>query len=59
MPSGFPRLVLGAPSRGRPAAELRQDPDIFDTWFSSGLWPFSTLGWPDDTDDYRRFYPKR
>ena len=42
---------------GRPSAELRQDPDIFDTWFSSGLWPFSTLGWPDDTDDYRRFYP--
>ena len=42
---------------GRPAAELRQDPDIFDTWFSSGLWPFSTLGWPDDTDDYRTYYP--
>ncbi len=42
---------------GRPAAELTQDPDIFDTWFSSGLWPFSTLGWPDDTADYRRFYP--
>ncbi len=41
----------------RPAAELRQDPDIFDTWFSSGLWPFSTLGWPDDTPDLRRFYP--
>jgi valyl-tRNA synthetase len=42
---------------GRPAAELRQDDDIFDTWFSSGLWPFSTLGWPDDTNDLRRFYP--
>ena len=42
---------------GRPAAELRQDPDIFDTWFSSGLWPFSTLGWPDDTADFRRFHP--
>ncbi|HYO42374.1 MAG TPA: valine--tRNA ligase [Candidatus Limnocylindrales bacterium] len=41
----------------RPAAELTQDPDIFDTWFSSGLWPFSTLGWPDETDDLRRFYP--
>jgi valyl-tRNA synthetase len=41
----------------RPAAELRQETDIFDTWFSSGLWPFSTLGWPDDTPDYRRFYP--
>jgi valyl-tRNA synthetase len=42
---------------GRPAAELQQESDIFDTWFSSGLWPFSTLGWPDDTPDYRRFYP--
>ncbi|HEY8439802.1 MAG TPA: valine--tRNA ligase [Candidatus Limnocylindrales bacterium] len=41
----------------RPAPELTQDADIFDTWFSSGLWPFSTLGWPDDTADYRRFYP--
>jgi valyl-tRNA synthetase len=42
---------------GRPAAELAQDSDIFDTWFSSGLWPFSTLGWPDDTADLRRYYP--
>ncbi len=42
---------------GRPAADLQQDPDIFDTWFSSGLWPWSTLGWPDDTPDYRRYYP--
>src|SRR5262249_40349013 len=36
---------------------LRQDPDVLDTWFSSGLWPFSTLGWPDDTPELRRFYP--
>ena len=42
---------------GRAAGELLQDPDIFDTWFSSGLWPFSTLGWPDETPDYARFYP--
>ena len=42
---------------GRPAADLTQDPDIFDTWFSSGLWPFSTLGWPDATADVARFYP--
>ncbi|RPH36898.1 MAG: valine--tRNA ligase [Chloroflexi bacterium] len=42
---------------GRPAADLVQESDIFDTWFSSGLWPFSTLGWPDDTPDLRRFYP--
>jgi valyl-tRNA synthetase len=42
---------------GRDASELSQETDIFDTWFSSGLWPFSTLGWPDDTPDLRRFYP--
>jgi valyl-tRNA synthetase len=36
---------------------VEQDPDVLDTWFSSGLWPFSTLGWPDQTDDLRRFYP--
>ena len=36
---------------------LTQDPDVLDTWFSSGLWPFSTLGWPDDTPDLRTFYP--
>ena len=42
---------------GRPASELQQDQDIFDTWFSSGLWPFSTLGWPDGTPDYRTYYP--
>ena len=38
-------------------APVRQDPDVLDTWFSSWLWPFSTLGWPDDTDDLRTFYP--
>jgi valyl-tRNA synthetase len=37
--------------------QIEQDPDVLDTWFSSGLWPFSTLGWPDDTPDRRRFYP--
>ena len=36
---------------------LTQDPDTLDTWFSSALWPFSTLGWPEDTDDLRRFFP--
>ncbi len=39
------------------STELRQDEDVLDTWFSSGLWPFSTLGWPDETDDLRTFYP--
>ncbi|MBR3304457.1 MAG: valine--tRNA ligase [Christensenellaceae bacterium] len=37
--------------------DIRQDEDVLDTWFSSGLWPFSTLGWPDDTEDLRYFYP--
>ena len=36
---------------------LRQDEDVLDTWFSSALWPFSTLGWPDQTEDLRYFYP--
>ncbi|MDW7659020.1 MAG: valine--tRNA ligase, partial [Bacillota bacterium] len=51
-------------SRSKPAAcqkcngdNLKQDEDTLDTWFSSALWPFSTLGWPDDTEDMRRFYP--
>jgi valyl-tRNA synthetase len=38
-------------------SKLTQDPDVLDTWFSSGLWPFSTLGWPDETKDLREFYP--
>jgi valyl-tRNA synthetase len=37
--------------------ELVQEPDVLDTWFSSGLWPFSTLGWPEQTPDYEYFYP--
>jgi valyl-tRNA synthetase len=51
-------------SRERPArcprcggGELLQDPDVLDTWFSSGLWPFSTLGWPEKTRDLDTFYP--
>jgi valyl-tRNA synthetase len=39
------------------ATSLEQDPDVLDTWFSSWLWPFSTLGWPEQTDDLRAFYP--
>ncbi|CAG5089559.1 Valyl-tRNA synthetase [Thermobacillus xylanilyticus] len=38
-------------------ASLRQDEDVLDTWFSSALWPFSTLGWPDETEDLKRYYP--
>jgi valyl-tRNA synthetase len=37
--------------------DLQQDEDVLDTWFSSWLWPFSTLGWPEETDDLKRFYP--
>ncbi|MCB9079055.1 MAG: valine--tRNA ligase [Anaerolineaceae bacterium] len=40
-----------------PDVTLEQDPDVLDTWFSSGLWPFSTLGWPDNTPDLQRYYP--
>lgn len=39
------------------SAKLTQDPDVLDTWFSSGLWPFSTLGWPENTADFRKYYP--
>ncbi len=44
----------GPPLDGR---DWVQDPDVLDTWFSSGLWPFSTLGWPEQTPDLARFYP--
>jgi valyl-tRNA synthetase len=37
--------------------QLKQDEDVLDTWFSSGLWPFSTLGWPEETGDLKRYYP--
>ena len=39
------------------SVKLEQDPDVLDTWFSSALWPFSTLGWPEDTEDFRTYYP--
>ncbi|MEA2466232.1 MAG: valyl-tRNA synthetase, partial [Thermoleophilaceae bacterium] len=38
-------------------SSLRRDPDVLDTWFSSALWPFATLGWPEETPEYRAFYP--
>lgn len=46
--------LTACPSCGGP---VEQDPDVLDTWFSSGLWPFTTLGWPDETADLKRFYP--
>ncbi|GGG74339.1 valine--tRNA ligase [Paenibacillus radicis (ex Gao et al. 2016)] len=47
--------ITACPSCG--SSDLSQDNDVLDTWFSSGLWPFSTLGWPEQTEDYKRFYP--
>ena len=49
-------IVVCGPDE-QPPAGYTQDPDVLDTWFSSGLWPFSTLGWPDQTDDLKKFYP--
>jgi valyl-tRNA synthetase len=47
-----------APTRcGACGGELRQEEDVLDTWFSSAIWPFATLGWPDDTPELRAFYP--
>ena len=45
------------PKCGADASHLKQDPDVLDTWFSSWLWPFSTLGWPENTADLEKFYP--
>jgi valyl-tRNA synthetase len=39
------------------SSKLTQDPDVLETWFSSALWPFSTMGWPDDAPDFRKYYP--
>jgi len=51
-------MIVPGPDDPEPQGEgVYQDPDVLDTWFSSGLWPFSTLGWPDDTPDLQRFYP--
>ncbi len=54
-----PRVVLGQldPCPGCGTMNLEQDPDTLDTWFSSGLWTFSTLGWPDQTDTLKTFHP--
>jgi valyl-tRNA synthetase len=51
-------VAISAPEKCKcGSTNLEQDPDVLDTWFSSGLWPFSTLGWPEDTQAYRTFYP--
>ncbi|WP_020661004.1 valine--tRNA ligase [Amycolatopsis benzoatilytica] len=52
------QVVCVGPDEQPPAGEgWTQDPDVLDTWFSSGLWPMSTLGWPGKTDDLAKFYP--
>jgi valyl-tRNA synthetase len=52
------QTVCVGPGEQPPSGEgWRQDEDVLDTWFSSALWPFSTLGWPEDTPDLRKFYP--
>jgi valyl-tRNA synthetase len=52
------QVVCVGPDEEPPSGEgWTQDPDVLDTWFSSGLWPMSTLGWPDETDDLARYYP--
>ncbi|MBI3687155.1 MAG: valine--tRNA ligase [Actinobacteria bacterium] len=50
-------VCVGADEEPPTGEGWRQDPDVLDTWFSSALWPFSTLGWPSDTADLRAFYP--
>lgn len=54
-PDGEMRCL--GPDEQPPGEGWTQDPDVLDTWFSSALWPFSTLGWPDDTAELRTFYP--
>ena len=49
------RPDTSAPSAAAP--HIHQDEDVLDTWFSSALWPFSTLGWPDKTEELEYFYP--
>jgi valyl-tRNA synthetase len=58
-PNGHLTVAREAPGKCRECGsnELVQDPDVLDTWFSSGLWPFSTLGWPEKTADFARYYP--
>jgi valyl-tRNA synthetase len=58
-PNGHVMVARETPAAcaGCDRTELVQDEDVLDTWFSSALWPFSTLGWPDETDDLRTYYP--
>ena len=52
------QMIVPGPDDPEPTGPgITQDPDVLDTWFSSGLWPFSTLGWPDTSEDLARYYP--
>ncbi|MEL6826525.1 MAG: valine--tRNA ligase [Pseudomonadota bacterium] len=59
--SGYPTVVVHYHKKGAPEfrfwRNVSQDEDVLDTWFSSGLWPFSTQGWPEETDGLKTFYP--
>ncbi|HEX2833784.1 MAG TPA: valine--tRNA ligase [Thermoanaerobaculia bacterium] len=57
-PNGHTTVTMAEPTDcPQCGAPVEQETDVLDTWFSSGLWPFSTLGWPDETPDYKIFYP--
>ncbi|KAJ3213953.1 hypothetical protein HDU67_002261 [Dinochytrium kinnereticum] len=53
----FEKAKLRFPNVEESKLSLEQDPDVLDTWFSAGLWPFSILGWPEKTPDFKNFYP--
>ncbi len=56
-PTGYYLAYMNAGNALHHIKELEQDPDVLDTWFSSALWPFSTLGWPEQTPELKYFYP--
>jgi valyl-tRNA synthetase len=56
-PNGEIKVAMDRPAECTDEAGWKQDPDVLDTWFSSGLWPFSTLGWPEKTNALAKFYP--
>ncbi|KAI8001510.1 hypothetical protein LOK49_LG09G00931 [Camellia lanceoleosa] len=57
--TGMPRFKAREVVTEAIQRKMSQDPDVLDTWFSSGLFPLSVLGWPDDTNDLKAFYPTR
>ena len=55
--NGARAILSDNPTRDRPRYPIWRDPDVLDTWFSSGLWPIGTLGWPDQTDELKKYFP--